>query len=155
MILPTGQTYENEENMMTEAAIKLTLEDYAQAYCAKDIDSLMGIFDDTDNISVIGTGADELCVGREQVKELFLRNFSEATANKFEWHWVDIRLSNRHAVSAVSLTIHLDYKGQQLKVQVRWTVVLKYENDRWLWIHRHASTAASGQDEGRAYPKDN
>jgi ketosteroid isomerase-like protein len=42
----------------------------------------------------------------------------------------------------------------QLKVPLRWTVVLKKENDRWVWIHRHASTAASNQEDGQAYPTD-
>ena len=65
-------------------AIHSTLEDFAEAYCVKDIDSLMRVFDNNDNISVIGTGADELCVGRAAVKELFLRIFGEATANRFE-----------------------------------------------------------------------
>jgi ketosteroid isomerase-like protein len=139
---------------MTKEAIHATLEDYAEAYCAKDIDSLMRVFDDSDNISVIGTGADELCVGRAAVKELFLRNFGEATANRFEWDWEDIRISRDHAVVSVTLAIHLEYKNNQLKVPVRWTVVLKKEHDRWVWLHRHASTAASGQEEGQAYPKD-
>ena len=49
---------------MTDEIIFSTLEDYAKVYCAKDIDSLMHVFDDSDNISVIGTGGDELCVGR-------------------------------------------------------------------------------------------
>lgn len=138
---------------MTKEAIQSTLEDYANAYCAKDIDSLMRVFDDSDNISVIGTGADELCVGRTAVKELFLRNFGEATANRFEWDWVDTRLSRDHALVSVTLTIHLEYMNEQLKVPVRWTVVLRKEDDRWVWLHRHASTAASSQEEGQAYPK--
>ena len=139
---------------MTEEAINSTLEDYAKAYCAKDINSLMRVFDDTDNISVIGTGADELCVGRAAVENLFLRNFSEATAYKFEWDWVDTRISKNHAVISVTLTIYLETTENQIKVPLRWTVVLKHENDRWVWIHRHASTAASNQGEGQAYPKD-
>jgi|GEM_PF-663165 len=138
---------------MNKNAIQATLEDYAKAYCAKDIDALMHVFDDTDNISVIGTGADELCVGREAIKALFLRNFSEATANKFEWDWMDIRISGKHAITAVTLIIHLEYLGNSLKIPIRWTVVLKNENGRWVWIHRNASTAAVSQNEGQAYPK--
>lgn len=38
----------------------------------------MAVFDEGDDIRVIGTGADELCVGHDQVKSLFPRNFSEA-----------------------------------------------------------------------------
>ena len=115
---------------MKDNAITATLDEYANAYCAKDIDSIMRVFDDTDNISVIGTGADELCVGRDTVKDLFLRNFSEATANKFEWDWLDTRISSNHAVISTTLTIYLEYMENQLSVPLRWTVVLKKENDR-------------------------
>lgn len=139
---------------MIKETIHSTLNDYAKAYCAKDIDALMKVFDDSDNISVIGTGADELCVGREEVRTLFLRNFGEATASKFAWDWEDIRISGDHAVVSTTLDIHLEYMGNQLKVPIRWTVVLKNKDDRWVWIHRNASTAASDQEDGQAYPKE-
>jgi hypothetical protein len=112
----------------------------------------MSVFDDSDEISVIGTGADELCVGPSQVRELFLRNFAEAQAKRFEWHWIHTSVSGDHAVVAVTLTIHLEIAGNSLRVPVRWTVVLRRRGDRWIWLHRHASTAATGQDEGQAYP---
>lgn len=140
---------------MINKEIKLTLEDYSKAYCNKDIDALMSVFDDSDNISVIGTGSDELCVGRKEVKELFIRNFKEATATKFEWDWIDIRISNNHAVVSVTLVIHLKNSEEYIEVPIRWTVVLKNNSNRWVWIHRNASLAASNQDEGMAYPKKN
>ena len=129
-----------------------TLEDYARAYCAKDIDLLMSVFDDSDDISVIGTGADELCSGVSEVRELFLRNFGEAQANLFEWHWIHTAVSGDHAVVAVTLTIHLEMAKRSLAVPIRWTIVLKRPADRWVWLHRHASTADSDQGDGQAYP---
>ncbi len=135
-------------------SIMATLEDYAAAYCAKDIDALMHVFADGEDISLIGTGGDELCGGREAVKKVIIRNFEEATAYQFEWHWSHIIVSNYHAVVAITLTIHLEYQGNDLKVPVRWTVALKKDQGRWAWLHRHASSAASSQDEGQAYPKD-
>jgi len=141
--------------MNDEESVKSTLDDYSAAWCATNIGGRMHVFKDSDAISLIGTGADELCAGREAVKEVFLRNFGEATANQFEWHWSHINVSNDHAVVAITLTIHLEYQGQELKVPLRWTVALKKDNGRWVWLHRHASSAASGQDEGQAYPKDN
>jgi len=135
-------------------AIKASLEAYAKAYCSKNIEAMMDLFDNSDNISVIGTGADELCVGLNEVRDLFLRNFEEATATAFNWDWLDIRISENHAVAAVTVTIHLEHNGNELKVPIRWTVVLKNKNGKWVWIHRNASTAASNQDDGQAYPKD-
>ena len=138
---------------MIDQAILSSLDEYARTYCAKDIDGLMALFDKGEDISVIGTGADELCVGPDQVRQLFLRNFGEATAKRFEWHWNHTVVVNDHAVVAMSLTIHLDVSGRPLQVPVRWTVVLRRRGGQWTWLHRHASTAASGQDEGRAYPQ--
>jgi len=139
--------------MTEEQNIKTTLEDYAKAYCAKDIDSLMHVFDDSDDISVIGTGADELCAGRLSVRELFKRNFAEATANQFEWRWSNIMISNDHAVVAISLVIYLEYQGSNLEIPIRWSVVLR-KKKRWLWLHRHASSPALNQEEGQAYPQE-
>ena len=67
---------------MEKEAIMATLEDYASAYCEKDIDALMKVFVDSEEISLIGTGGDELCGGRDAVMKIFLRNFEEATAEQ-------------------------------------------------------------------------
>lgn len=131
--------------------ILATLEAYAKAYCAKDIDALMLVFDASEEISVIGTGEDELCSGVKAVKELFVRNFAEATALKFEWGWRDVIISNQCAVVSQCLTINLNTEDGQICVPVRWTVVLK-KLDRWVWVHRHASTASGSQAKGQAYP---
>ena len=138
---------------MSTEEVLATLDDYARNYCAKDIEGLMAVFDVRDDISVIGTGADELCVGPEQVKKLFLRNFGEAKANRFEWSWIHTSITSDMAVVAVKLIIHLEVAGDQLQVPLRWTVVLRRRDDRWVWLHRHASVAAADQEAGRAYPK--
>ena len=138
--------------MNEQQAVMATLEDYTKSYCEKDIDSLMNVFADGDGISLIGTGGDELCGGREAVREVFLRNFEEATAKRFEWHWKHVIILGLQAVVSITLTIHLDYQGKDLKVPVRWTVVLSKHDGQWRWLHRHASAAASTQDSGTAYP---
>ncbi len=134
--------------------IEATLDDYANAYCAKDIDAMMAVFADDDNISVIGTGEDEFCVGHTEVRQLFVRNFAEASAQRFEWQRIDTRVFDGHAVMSVKLVIHLIYQGDALQVPIRWTAVVRKKSDRWVWMHRHASSAASNQDEEAAYPKD-
>ncbi len=138
--------------MTASDAVLETLEDYAAAYCAKDIKRLMSVFDDGEDISLIGTGADELCSGRAAVEAVFVRNFAEATASRFEWHWKHVTVIDDLAVVAITLTIHLETENGKLQVPVRWTVSLIRKAGRWLWLHRHASSAATSQDEGTAYP---
>ena len=138
--------------MSVEDEVLATFEGYADAYCGKDLDALMALFDPGDDISVIGTGADELCAGRSDIRALFERNFAEATAGRFEWHWRHVTVRGDTATVAASLTIHLLVAGEALAVPVRWTVSLHRDEGRWLWLHRHASAAASDQDDGAAYP---
>lgn len=137
--------------MSAEMEIKATFEDYATAYCAKDINALLHVFDSSNAISVIGTGNEELCVGQRSVKDLFLKNFSEATATQFEWGWSDMIIFHDHAVVAQSLVIHLNIEGDCIQLPVRWSVFL-HKADRWVWVHRHASTAAISQGINKAYP---
>lgn len=140
--------------MTVQTEILATLDAYADAYCAKDLDRLMALFDAGEDISVIGTGADELCYGQDQIRALFARNFAEATADKFAWDWTKVTVRDDSAVVATTLTIHIDLDGEKLQVPIRWTVVLKQTDGKWLWLHRNASAAAGGQDDGEAYPTD-
>jgi len=129
-----------------------TLEEYAVAYCAKDLDRLMAIFVDGEGISLIGTGADELCSGRTAIAAIFERNFRDATAKKFEWNWKDVAIHGGAATVAITLNIHLEINDESLVVPLRWSVSLVKTDGGWKWVHRHASSAASSQDEGSAYP---
>lgn len=132
-----------------------TLEEYASAYCAKDLQRLMAIFADGENISLIGTGADELCSGRSAVASVFERNFRDATATRFEWQWQDVAIHGNASAVAATLNIHLTIGDDKLVVPVRWTVSLVKNDAGWKWVHRHASSAAGPQDEGSAYPVGN
>lgn len=138
--------------MSEHAAIMETLEEYARAYCEKDVERLMTIFVNGQNISLIGTGADELCSGRDAIAEIFERNFREATATRFEWLWQDLAVHGDAATVAITLNIHLTIDGEALVVPIRWTVALVKQSEDWKWVHRHASSAAGSQDEGTAYP---
>jgi len=134
--------------------ILATFEDYARTYCVKDIDGLMAVFDDQDGITAIGTGADELCANRADIRQLFERNFAEASAKQFEWHWRQVTMmGDDAAVVAATLTIHLDLDGEALSVPIRWSVSLLRRAGGWKWTHRHASSAAGGQQDGAAYPR--
>ncbi len=132
--------------------IMATLEEYAAAYCAKDLERLMAIFVDGEDISLIGTGADELCSGRGAVASVFERNFRDATATQFEWKWRDIAVHGTAATVAITLNIHLETDSGNLTVPVRWTVSLVSIDGQWRWVHRHASSAAISQEDGTAYP---
>jgi len=112
----------------------------------------MAIFVDGEGISLIGAGTDELCSGGRAVAAVFERNFRDATATQFEWGWTDVAIHGGSATVAIALKIHLEIDGQPLTIPVRWTDSLAAADAGWMWVHRHASAAASSQDGGSAYP---
>ena len=138
--------------MSPRQAVLDTLEDYARAYCAKDTDGLMDLFVEGDDLSLLGTGADELCSGRAAIRAVFDRNFTEATAHRLDWDWIDVAVHGTTATVACTLRIHLTAGHQDLVVPIRWTVALIQTARGWKWVHRHASAAASSQKDGTAYP---
>ena len=138
--------------MVETTRILATLDEYAAAYCAKDLDRLMAIFVDGEGLSLIGTGADELCAGREAVSAVFAWNFRDATATRFEWDWRDVAVHGDAATVAATMNIHLETDDGKLSVPVRWTVSLILVDGDWRWVHRHASSAAVSQEAGTAYP---
>jgi ketosteroid isomerase-like protein len=146
--------------MSDKESIMQTLEDYATAYCSKDVDALMRVFDDSDEITLIGTGSSEnLRIGQEEVKDVFVRNFRDATAKEFVYGRRNIFINGNVAVVAIVLTLNIEIDGNAISVPLRWTVSLikrntDKSNGRWVWVHRHASTPAAGQDKNSAYPAD-
>jgi len=154
MINPKGGSMNDRD------AVLETLEDYATAYCAKDVDALMRVFDDSDEITLIGTGSSEnLRVGKEEVKDVFVRNFRDATAKEFIYGQKHIYINENAAVVSIVLTLKLEIDGDAVSVPLRWTVSLIKQNadkpnGRWVWVHRHASTPAAGQNDDSAYPTD-
>jgi uncharacterized protein (TIGR02246 family) len=117
--------------MVTDDAVLATFERYADAYCAKDTDALMELFDPSGDISLIGTGADELCTGHQQIRSVFNRNFADATATRFEWHWRQVTQRDDTAVVAATLTIHLLIDNHPMQAPVRWTVALHHDGTEW------------------------
>ncbi|MCP3974490.1 MAG: nuclear transport factor 2 family protein [bacterium] len=80
------------------------------------------------------------------------RNFDEATAERFDWHWTQATVRGDTGVIAIALTIHLQTDGRPVEVPLRWIVGAVRHDGTGRWLHRHASSAASSQDEGTAYP---
>ena len=146
-------SWDGSECMVADQDLILqTLNEYAEAYCAKDLDRLMAVFVDGEAISLIGTGSDELCSGRRAIASVFQRNFRDATATGFEWGWKSVAVHGNSATVAIALNIHLTMDSKAVTVPVRWTVSLIKVDDGWKWVHRHASVAAGTQEEGAAYP---
>lgn len=141
-----------QANDQDKQAVLATLDRYSQLYAAHDVDGIIALFAPDADTVVIGTGADERYLGLDAIRGLFQRNFAESDTADVKWTWRHVVIVGSAAWVAAEADIHVRPSGVETIVPVRWTVIMEKRGERWLWLHRHASVAASGQAMGKAYP---
>lgn len=136
-----------------DAAVRGTLDAYAERYACKDGAALTELFADDPDVLLFGTGADERWVGRPAIRNQFARNFEEASQARFEWTSQHVAACGSDgAWVAAEAIVHVTVGNAVRSIPIRFTVVLERRAGQWVWLHRHASVAAGGQAAGTAYP---
>ena len=137
----------------TESEINDVLNNYANAYSDKDIKSMMSLFADDPDFVAIGTGRDEWINGHNQLKNGFLRDFSQA--DEIEVAFEKITVSNAGNVSWVSatMTMNAEIEDAELILGGRLSLVLEKRDNKWLITHIHFSLPALEQEPGYSYPR--
>lgn len=136
-----------------EAAVLETLDRYAERYGAKDVDGVTELFADDADVLLVGTGADERWLGRDEVRRQFERNFAEAERTRFEWVSRHVAAAGDAAWVSAEAVVHVLVDGDERSIPIRFSVVLEQRDGEWVWLHRHASVGAGGQQAGTAYPE--
>lgn len=137
---------------VAEAAAMAVPYKLAEAYARRDIEALLSLFANIAEVTWIGTGADELRVGREQLRYQFERNIEQSEVLLFRFEWV--RASATPSVGWVMAegSMFARVGGEELDVPVRLTAVVAEEDGEWRIMQAHLSCPATGQAEGESFP---
>jgi uncharacterized protein (TIGR02246 family) len=133
------------------AAISKVLDEFVAAYTAKDVDAVSRLFTRDRDAVMVGTGADEIRIGPEQIRAQIERDLSQA--ERIELHLGDLRVSGRGDVAwafaqpVVTATVG----GQEMRMPMRMTLVLVDENGQWLIHSGHLSVALADQQAGESF----
>ena len=136
----------------TEAAVMAVVNKWLESYTARDIDAIMAFYAPDPGVVLIGTGADERCVGLAEIKALHEREWSQSEAGSFELRWYAVSAAGSVAWVATDVIVHVRVEGQEMHLPGRITAVLEQRGDTWLFLQLHGSLPATGQDEGQAWP---
>ncbi len=141
----------NNQHPDYQIALKV-LEDMAIAYKAKDMDLMMSLFSTDPDTVLIGSGVDEKRTGPQEIMEQFRRDWEQSEDNEFNpsntliyfsgdiaWIYTDLELKSKIMESAHTFDL-------------RFTLVLEKEGDRYLIRHTHISFPCAWQLEGESYP---
>lgn len=128
-----------------ETAILATLENYANAYNTHDIDAIMALWADDPDVLLIGTGPDEKRIGIAEVRRQFAHNFARAKTLLFEFTNAVVSIYEDKAIVVANADVRTLVDDQIIQFSLRMTIILKYSQNRWWWVHRHAATLSHDQ----------
>lgn len=139
----------------TEQQVVAALEGWAAAYGDKDADAYAAAFGDGDDVLLLGTGSDEVVVGRDKIAELLRRDFEEAESVLVNLGGLQVS-SNGDVAWAVThdAAVEATIGGQHLTMPLRITTVLRRTDGHWLIQHAHVSAPLAGQEPGKSFPTD-
>ena len=138
-----------------EKQVREVLDRWRDAYASKDVDALLKTFSDDDDVLVFGTGADEVRLGQEQLREQAQRDFDQSDSLELETGEIRISTSGDAAWATMdSARVDADAGGQTMSLPIRATILLMRGGDGWLIHHAHVSVPMAGQEEGESFPTD-
>jgi ketosteroid isomerase-like protein len=100
----------------------------------KDLQSVMSIYDDSDDIMVVGSDSGEVFIGKERVRVFMKMIVSMPFIFSFE---IDKPVINQHQdiawVFCDSKMVHTRTNGKVSKIPYRITAVLVKKGNEWKW----------------------
>ena len=136
----------------TEAALMATLEQFKQAYEQRDMEHLLALFASDPDVILIGTGADEKCVGLAEIQMQAERDWAQSVALSLEWGWSSVSAAGSVAWVAADGVGYVKVEGQEMHLPLRVTAVLEHRGAKWLWMQAHVSMPTPEQAEGESFP---
>lgn len=137
----------------TETEIKALIEGVWNEYARKDLEACMGLYSSDPDIIAIGTGADELRLGPEELRRGLRRDFEQAGNIEITTEWLRISAAGDVAWSAANIQLTATVNGETVALPCRLTNVYEKRNGAWRIMLFHLSLPATEQESGHSWPK--
>ena len=136
----------------TEAEVMSVFNKMRESYAKRDLSGLVALFATDPDVVAIGSGADEKCVGPDQVRVQLERDFAQSEALTMNFEWISISAAGSVAWAAADCVFDVMASRKKMKLQGRLTAVLEKRGDRWLILQEHLSMPSGEQVEGQSFP---
>lgn len=135
----------------TEADVQAALKRMMDAYASRDLSGVLDCFASDADVVLIGTGADEKCVGPEQIRRQVERDWTQSESAAMAFSWTSISAAGATAWAAVDGSFRFRAGGQEGALPARGTFVLEKRDGKWLIVHMHVSTPNAAQQAGKSF----
>jgi ketosteroid isomerase-like protein len=133
-------------------AIRNALTRFAEAYEAKDVGRVLRAFAPGSDVQLIGTGADEIRLGLNAVREQAERDFAQADRMSISFGELRVDSVNDVAWALAPCAVEVAVGEESISMDLRLTAVFERRADAWLIRQVHLSAAMAGQEAGESFP---
>jgi ketosteroid isomerase-like protein len=134
-----------------ESSVTTTIERYARAYSAKDLEGILATADES--FFGYGSGPDEEIYGKEQLRDQVERDLAQCDRVTMVIGPGHVSGKGEVAWYAGKCTVDATIGGQDIRLDGRITAVLKKVGDEWLFTMIHFAMPFGAQDVGQSWPK--
>jgi uncharacterized protein (TIGR02246 family) len=135
----------------TEGEVKASLQRLTDAFAKRNLKGFLECFASDVDVVLYGTGADEKRIGLEQIRAQVERDWSQSETAAMAFTWTSVSAAGMVAWVAVDGAFKFRVGGQDIALAARISFVLEKRAAKWLIVHAHFSTPASGQEEGQSF----
>lgn len=135
----------------TEGEVKTILHHLADAYRNRDMKAFFECIASDADVVMYGTGADEKCIGPEQIRTQIERDWAQSENAVMQFDLTTVSSAGPVAWAAVDGAFRFRAGGQDGTIPMRATFVLEKHEEKWLIVHAHFSTPAAAQKNGHSF----
>ncbi|HNC23708.1 MAG TPA: nuclear transport factor 2 family protein [Opitutaceae bacterium] len=129
-----------EAKAREEAAVRSTLTRMNEVLAKRDKAGFMALFDDSDEIMIIGSDVGEVCKGRKGVEGFIKWIYSQKFTFAFDLKEVAVHQEGDFAwVYEDGNMLHVRTDGKVTKIPYRFALTMVKRGDQWRWQLFHGS----------------
>ena len=136
----------------TEGEIKALVDDMWKEYARKNLEACMRYWTSDPDLVAIGTGADELRLGPDELKHSLERDFQQAEDIEITMEWLRLSAAGNVAWSAANVQMSATVGNQRTTLPCRLTNVFEKRDGTWRIKLLHLSLLATEQESGQSWP---
>jgi uncharacterized protein (TIGR02246 family) len=132
-----------------EQGVTKLFDAFVDAYQERSPDRALALF--TEDAVIVGTGADEVRFGIDEIRDQIERDLSQADALRLSYSGLRVTGSGDIAWCYADLTANVKVGEANVTMKMRFTATVRRDNDEVRFVQGHLSIPAAEQAEGESY----
>jgi ketosteroid isomerase-like protein len=127
----------------TEKEIRAFFDEFIQAYPKENIQRYLDLFQQDENLIMIGTA--QKWIGWENYKDALAKERNQFHNISLSYEWLKVNSYGDIGWLAAKVNVIMHYEVREIKIPARLTGVVKKINGKWKIVQGHISVSNKGR----------